>query len=350
VGGVTSLGSHKGCPYGVECVIVWRRDPIEERRMTTDMHGGSLGRTGLTRRAKTRIGVAKTYKLFINGQFPRTESGRSMAVNDRRGRTVAHLCHGSRKDLRDAVEAARGAEAKWSGMDAALRGQILYRLAEMLEARADEFVDALEITRSPSRRASRSAKSFSARDEVIASVDRIVSFAGWTDKFQQVLGHRHPVAGPYHVFSVPGPCGVTAVVAPDEPPLLGLVSLCAPALCVGATVVALASERHPLVAALLGEALATSDLPPGVINILTGFRAELLPHIANHREIRALSAANLNDEESTILRRGSAENLKRVSVRDRETPAAWYDAPSEHGPDRLEPLIDLKTIWHPSAC
>jgi len=299
----------------------------------TDMHGG-------------RIGVAKTYKLFINGQFPRTESGRSMVVNDRRGRAVAHLCHGSRKDLRDAVEAARGAEAKWSGMDAALRGQILYRLAEMLEARGDEFADALEITRRPSR----SAKSFSARDEVVASVDRIVSFAGWTDKFQQLLGHRHPVAGPYHVFSVPGPCGVTAVVAPDEPPLLGLVSLCAPALCVGATVVALASERHPLVAALLGEALATSDLPAGVINIITGFRAELLPHIANHREIRALTAANLTDEESTLLRRGSAENLKRVSVRDRETPAAWYDAPSEHAPDRLGPFIDLKTIWHPSAC
>ncbi|MCA9285122.1 MAG: aldehyde dehydrogenase family protein [Phycisphaerales bacterium] len=288
--------------------------------------------------------VLKTYKLFVNGGFPRTESGRSMPIEDARGRLVAHLCRASRKDLRDAVEAAHAALRKWSQATAYNRGQILYRMAEMLEGRADEFVDAIRCTGARPTGRSRLAP----RAEVEAAVERLVSFAGWADKHQQVLGCRNPVAGPYHVFSLPEPTGVVAVIAPDDPPLLALVSLVAAPLCAGNTVVALASERNPVPAAVLGEVMATSDLPAGAVNILTGLRAELLEHVAGHREIRAVSAAGVDKAQQRTLELGAAENLKRVHVRGAQPSDSWLDE-RETAPETIAPFVETKTIWHPSA-
>lgn len=287
-----------------------------------------------------RVPVTKTYKLFIGGGFPRTESGRSIAVRGRDGDVLAHICHASRKDLRDAVEAARGAQPRWAGASAYNRGQVLYRMAEMLEGARDDLASAITATAGGTTRA--------ARREVDASIDRLVCFAGWADKLAQVLGCRNPVTGPYHNFTLPEPSGVVAVVAPDEPPLLGLVSTIAPPLCAGNVVVAVAGDAHPLPAVLLGEVCATSDVPPGVVNILTGRRDELLEHIAGHREIIAVSAANLDDDARRTLRRGAAENVKRVHIIRREGKA-WHDADACESPWTIEPFVEHKTIWHPSA-
>jgi acyl-CoA reductase-like NAD-dependent aldehyde dehydrogenase len=329
-----------------------------------------------------RLTVAKTYKLFINGKFPRSESGRALPLLDAKGNTLAHTSHASRKDLRDAVEAARAALPGWSGATAYLRGQILYRMAEMLEGKADEFADLLRQVpiaaaatearaqaldnASPKSRtgAARAAPSVKrrttpakparpahltpaqARREVRASVDRLVCFAGWTGKYAQVLGCNNPVAGPYYNFTVPQPTGVVAAIAPDGPALLGLVSLIAPVLCAGNTVVALASEANPLPAAVLGEVCATSDLPAGVVNLLTGRRGELLEHIAAHREINAALAGGLSPDEARTLHAGAAENLKRITTL--EDPDFYNDA-ERHSPWTIEPFVELKTIWHPSA-
>jgi acyl-CoA reductase-like NAD-dependent aldehyde dehydrogenase len=288
-----------------------------------------------------RLDVTKTYKLFIDGKFPRSESGRTVAIDG-----VGHVSRASRKDLRDAVVAARKALPGWKGATAYLRGQILYRMAEMLEGRRAEF-DALlrEGTKGRSRGG---AKGKAAENEVTAAVDRLVSFAGWADKYQQVLGCNNPVAGPYYNFTVPEPVGVVGVVAPDAPALLALVSLIAPALCAGNTVVAVGGESPAalLVTAVLGEVIATSDIPPGVVNLLTGERAELAPVMASHRDIDALHAAGVSDELRGVLRAGAAENLKRVTVRD---GVDWYDADGCHSPSWIEPLVEMKTIWHPSA-
>ena len=216
----------------------------------------------------TRLPVRKTYKLYIGGSFPRSESGRTYEAE---GQNVARA---SRKDARDAVRAARGAFPKWAGMTAYNRGQILYRLAEMVEARTSEF-----------------AELASGRDEVEQTVDRIVWYAGWADKLAQVLGSSNPVAGPYFNFTVPEPTGVVAVLAPDEPPLLGLVSRVVPALTGGNAVIAVASETHPLAAIELAEAIATSDVPGGVVNLLTGHRAELAPWLAAHMDVNAIDLA-----------------------------------------------------------
>ncbi|MFG0331650.1 MAG: aldehyde dehydrogenase family protein [Phycisphaerales bacterium] len=287
-----------------------------------------------------RLAVTKTYKLYINGAFPRTESGRSMKSLDGEGKVFAHLCQASRKDLRGAVEAARKATAGWAGRDAYNRGQILYRMAEMLEGKRREFAEAIVATTG--------ASGNSAEREVDASIDRLVSFAGWADKFSQVLGCHNPVAGPYYNFTVAEPTGVVAIVAPDEPSLLGLVTLAAPVLCAGGVVVALGSERYPVATSILGEVAATSDVPSGVLNLLTGVRAELIEHIANHRDIDAVHAANLPDEQSERLRLGAAENIKRVttrSLRDEE----WYDADRCQSPYWIEPFVEMKTIWHPAG-
>lgn len=280
-----------------------------------------------------RLAVTKTYKLCIGGAFPRTESGRSTPVHDAQRGLVAHVCRASRKDLRDAVEAAAAARGKWSGSTAYLRGQVLYRLAEMLEARRDEFAEALAHP--------------DARTELDACVDRTVAFAGWADKFAQVWGGANPVAGPYHNFSVPGPVGVTGIVCPDQPALLGLLTLTLPAIVLGGTAVVLASETNPIPAAVLGEALATSDLPGGVVNILTGFRDELVPHFATHRGLDALHAAGLSPEHRAALRAGSAENLKRVTVRE-TADRQWYDEACQ-SPWWIEPFAEVRTVWHPSA-
>lgn len=301
----------------------------------------------------TRLEVSKTYKLFIDGKFPRSESGRTVAVTDPRGRVVAHVCHASRKDLRDAVSAARKTLPGWRGATAYLRGQILYRMAEMMEGKRGELAAALVVG---------GEKPAAAKREVAATIDRLVAYAGWADKFAQVLGCNNAVAGPYYNFTVPEPTGVVAVVAPDAPGLLGLVSLCAPALCAGNAVVAVvgADGGQPIAAAVLAEVFATSDLPGGVLNLLTGTRDELVPVIAGHRDIDAVLAAGVSADQARVLREGAAENVKRVKVLGHTAPGNkgarvtrgevdWFDAAACESPWWIEPVVEMKTIWHPSA-
>jgi acyl-CoA reductase-like NAD-dependent aldehyde dehydrogenase len=292
----------------------------------------------------TRLPVLKTYKLFINGAFPRSESGRSIPVHDPSGAVLAHIAWASRKDLRDAVEAARAAQPKWAALTAYNRGQILYRMAEMLEGKREEFAEAIGWQDAP-RRATRPA---AAAREVAASVDRLIAFAGWADKFSQVLGCQNAVAGPYYNFTVPEATGVVGIVAPDEHPLLALVSLLAPPLCAGNAIVAIAGDTNPLPAAILGEVLATSDVPPGIVNILTGKRAELIPHLASHREVDAIAAASRPADQSKLLQLGAAENVKRVTIFDRAAED-WFDPAVCENPWTIEPFVEMKTIWHPSA-
>lgn len=299
-------------------------------------------------RSAARLDVLKTYKLYIDGKFPRTESGRTMIIEAGKGQVFAHLCRASRKDLREAVEAARKAQSGWAGATAYLRGQILYRMAEMLEGKKRELIEAIEAVGSGASKKAKGAKHkpLDAETEVLASIDRLVCFAGWADKYSQVLGCNNPVAGPFYNFTSPEPTGVVAAIAPDEAPLLAFVSLVAPALCAGNAVVALASEANPVPAAVFAEACATGDVPGGVLNILTGFRSELVPVIAAHRDIDAIHAANLSVEETTTLKQGAAENIKRVVVRN---VPDWLDTAEAHSPWRIEPLIDFKTMWHPAS-
>lgn len=308
-----------------------------------------------------RLVVTKTHKLFINGQFPRSESGRSIAVAGADGAPVAHLCRASRKDLRDAVVAARAAQAGWAARSAYNRGQILYRISEMLEGRRGEFEQAIaDATRTSSKGArKKSAKKSSSRSsramtpmtpaqEVVATIDRLVAFAGWADKYAQVLGCNNSVNGPFYNFTVPEPTGVVGVVAPDEAPLLALVSLMLPPLCAGSSVVAMGSQIAPIPTCLLGEVCATSDVPPGVINLLTGVREELIPHFADHRDIDAIHGANLSAKESQTLRAGAAENVKRVTIR-RVEPDGWLEPEQCESPWWIERFVEMKTIWHPAA-
>jgi acyl-CoA reductase-like NAD-dependent aldehyde dehydrogenase len=260
-----------------------------------------------------RLPVKKTYKLFIGGAFPRSESGRTYEAE---GQNVARA---SRKDVRDAVRAARTAFPKWAGMTAYNRGQVLYRLAEMIETRSAEFADLS-----------------SGREEVERTVDRVVWYAGWADKLAQVLGSSNPVAGPYFNFTVPEPTGVVAVLAPDEPPLLGLVSRVVPALTGGNTVVAVASETHPLAAVELAEALATSDVPGGAVNLLTGHVDELAPWLASHMDVNAIDLTGA-DGASADLERAAADNVKRVVHGQPDTQSPW----------EIASFLELKTVWHP---
>ncbi|TVQ57107.1 MAG: aldehyde dehydrogenase family protein [Phycisphaerales bacterium] len=297
----------------------------------------------------TRLEVTKTYKLFIGGKFPRTESGRSLKIESAEGEVLAHLCHASRKDLRDAVEAAAKAQPGWGGATPYNRGQVLYRMAEMMEGKREEFAEAILATSKSRARPKRlAATRRGALNEVDATIDRLVCFGGWADKYAQVLGCNNPVAGPHYNFTVPEPTGIVGVVAPDEPPLLGLISLIAPPLCAGNAVIAISSDLHPLPAAILGEVCATSDVPAGVVNILTGQRNELLEHLANHREVNAISAANLSRQAKATLELGAAENVKRVRV-DTIREEEWLDEDVCHSPWRIEPFVEMKTIWHPSA-
>ncbi len=284
--------------------------------------------------------MIKTHKLFVGGAFPRSESGRSRPVEDAGGAVVAHVCRASRKDLRDAVRAARGAQPGWADRSAYNRGQILYRMAEMLEGQASVFADALVRTAGASQRA--------AAREVSASVDRLVAFSGWADKFQSILGGQAPVAGPYHVFTLPEATGVCVVVCPDLPSLLGLVTLVAPPLCAGNAVVAIGSSAHPLPTSLLGEGIAASDVPPGALNLLTGDAAELAEHVAGHRDVDAVHAADLDADLARTLRRGAAEDVKRVTIRDLGAVDVWHDPGACHHPWWIEPFVEMKTIWHPA--
>jgi acyl-CoA reductase-like NAD-dependent aldehyde dehydrogenase len=258
----------------------------------------------------TRMPVTKTYKLYVGGAFPRSESGRTYEAE---GHNIAQA---SRKDLRDAVRVARGATGKWAGMTAYNRGQVLYRVAEMLEARGAELADLC-----------------GGRDELDRAVDRVVWYAGWTDKLAQVLGGANPVAGPYFNFTMPEPTGVVGILAPGEPALLGLVTRLAPVLAGGNVAVVVASEAHPRAAIELAEVLATSDVPAGVVNILTGRRDELAPHLASHLDIDALDL----DRGDAELERAAAENVKRVVL-------GRGDAQS---PYEISSFLELKTVWHP---
>ena len=289
-----------------------------------------------------RLPVTKTHKLYINGAFPRSESGRSIDVTDAGGKNVAHACLASRKDLRDAVRAAGAAQGAWSARSAYNRGQILYRMGEMLEGKRAEMVEAITLT----GRASED----DARREVDASVDRLVALAGWTDKFAQVLGCGNPVAGPYYAFTTPEPTGVVACVAPDDAslPLLPLVSLMGVALCAGNAVVGVGPVSNPLPTSVLGEVVHTSDVPPGAINLLTGTLDELATWIAEHRAIEAVHAAGLDEAHAKTLRGGASENVKRVRTRA-VARDQWFDHEAQHSPWLIEPFVEMKTIWHPSG-
>ncbi|MFC9976252.1 aldehyde dehydrogenase family protein [Spirillospora sp. NPDC127200] len=278
-----------------------------------------------------RLAVRKTYKLFIGGAFPRSESGRSYVVNDAKGRFLANASQASRKDARDAVVAARKAFGGWSGRTPYNRGQILYRVAEVLEGRREQFTAEL--------RAAGLAKG-AATAEVDEAIDRWVWYAGWADKIGAVAGSANPVAGPFFNFSTPEPTGVVAVIAPDSP-LLGLVSVVAPAIVSGNTAVVVASEPAPLTAITLAEVLATSDLPGGVVNVLTGRRAELAPWLASHMDVNAIDLAGVAPEAVKPLAEKAADNLKRV------LPPDGSDWSAEPGTRRMTAFLETKTVWHP---
>ena len=283
-----------------------------------------------------RLAVRKTYKLYIGGAFPRSESGRSFAVTGAGGGFLANAALASRKDARDAVVAARKAFPGWSGATAYNRGQVLYRVAEVLEGRRAQFADEVRLAVGGSHK--------SAFAEVDAAVDRWVWYAGWADKLAQVRGGANPVAGPYFNFSLPEPTGVVAVLAPQDSPLLGLVSVLAPAIVSGNAVVVVASEKYPLPAVTLAEVLATSDVPGGVVNLLTGRAAEIAPWLASHMDVNAIDLAGALDAPGALaddLAVAAAENLKRV-VR---LPVSDWTA--EPGLDRMIATLETKTVWHP---
>lgn len=282
-----------------------------------------------------RLEVLKTYKLYIGGAMPRSESGRSEVITSAAGQVLAHSSKASRKDLREAVGAARKALGGWSGATAYNRGQILYRMAEMLEARKREFIALLD---EGAGGAGDSTK------EVVASVERLVAYAGWADKYSQVLGCQNPVAGPFWNITVPEPTGVIGVVCPASQPLLALVSLVAPVIVSGNTCVAISPAYAPVVSSL-GEVCATSDLPGGVINLLTGSLDELVPVLAKHRDVDGVHAGAIDAEYAKTLREGSADNLKRVTLRSESVNFADHEACAT--PWWIERFVEFKTVWHP---
>ena len=269
--------------------------------------------------ANGRVDVRKTYKLFIGGEFVRSESGRAYRFDG-----GVNVPRGSRKDLRDAVRSARGAVSGWAGRTAMNRGQILYRAAEMLDGRRVQFVELLGSSRA-------------ANKEVDDAVEALVWYAGWTDKLAQVIGGTNPVSGPYFNFTIPEPTGVVGIVAPESPALAGLVRRMAPALCGGNAVVVLAPEKDPLPALTLAEVLATSDLPAGVANVLSGFRHELLPWLAAHMDVNAIDVAGCTPDEVTEVEKAAADNVKRVV----KHPAG------ELSPYLITAFMEMKTVWHP---
>ncbi|MGZ8647359.1 MAG: aldehyde dehydrogenase family protein [Solirubrobacteraceae bacterium] len=277
-----------------------------------------------------RLPVAKTYKLYVGGAFARSESGRHVAATDHDGNHVANVPRATRKDVRDAVRAARGAVAGWQGRTAYNRGQILYRFAETLESRADELATETARLRGITARA--------ARTEIDAAVDHAVHYAGWTDKLHAVLGAVNPVAAPHFNFTMPEPTGIVGVIAPDEPDVLGLVAEILPPLAAGNVVVAIVSERWPLLPLHVGEALGVADVPAGVVNLLSGLRAELVKPLAGHRDVDALLDTT-GDPEVVRL---AADSVTRVSRRE---PGDYLEIGDSL--TRIEPFVELKTAWHP---
>ncbi len=277
---------------------------------------------------KVRIDVKKTYKLFINGQFPRSESGRVYEVKDSKGKFLANPAQGSRKDLRECVVAARGAFSGWSSATAFNRGQILYRVAEIMEGRSDQFVAELI--------AQEGISASAAKVQVATAIDTWVWYAGWTDKISAISGATNPVAGPYYNFTIPEALGVVAVFADGRPSLLNLVAGLAPVIASGNTAILIASEKYPLSAITLAEALATSDLSAGVVNILTGKAGELLSWVGSHMDIDGVDASGLGKKQLSELKVAGAENLKRIHSFDEIT-----------SPLRITSFMESKTVWHP---
>jgi acyl-CoA reductase-like NAD-dependent aldehyde dehydrogenase len=284
-----------------------------------------------------RLAVRKTYKLYIGGKFPRSESGRSYPVRDGKGALLALAARGSRKDARDAVVAARGALGGWSGATAYNRGQVLYRVAEMLEGRSAQFAAEVSAAEGVSAKA--------ARAQVSAAVDRWVWYAGWPDKVSQVAGAPNQVAAPFLNVSTPEPTGVVAIVAPPASSLLGLVSVIAPVIATGNTAVVVASQDRPLPAITLAEVLATSDLPGGVVNLLTGDPAEMAPVLAGHMDVDAIDVTGAGDA-ATELERLAAGNLKRVLRPRSDAEPDWAQQP---GTERMLAFLEIKTVWHPAG-
>ena len=283
-----------------------------------------------------RLPITKTPKCYVGGAFIRSESGRVTALHDSHGDFCANIPQCTRKDLRNAVEAAAKAGPGWAKRSGYNRGQILYRLAEMIEARGSEMAEAIALG---------GASDTAATKEVSASIERLIHYAGWADKFAQVLGSVNPVSSPHFNFTVTEPIGIIGVIAPDDAPLLALVSLIAPAITGGNSVVALASQARPYPAIVLGEMLATSDLPGGVVNILTGQRSEMLPTFATHEHLRALSGV-ANADERKQLRLGAAESVRRTRLQKSEDAPDWF-ADSAQGVHEIRELIEFKTTWHP---
>ncbi len=292
--------------------------------------------------ATDRLPVLKTYKLYIGGQFPRTESGRSYLVSSADGDPLANACRASRKDLRDAVRVARAASGPWAARTAMNRGQILYRVAELMEGRFDQFTGEVAVAEGIDAK--------QAREVVGRAIDRWVWYAGWSDKIAQVLGSSNPVGAPYFNFTIPEPTGVVGVVAPERSSLLGLVSRLAPVLAGGNVAVVLASETRPLPLITLSEVLATSDVPGGVVNILTGHRSELVPVLAAHVDVDGVDGWGIPDDLRVAAEEAAADSVKRLSRRPKGVTDArfdWLDDRATERPEWIAAFLEMKTVWHP---
>ncbi|MEW6773181.1 MAG: aldehyde dehydrogenase family protein [Bacteroidota bacterium] len=283
----------------------------------------------------TRINVLKTYKLFINGQFPRTESGRYYTVNNKKGKVIANVCRASRKDFRNAVVAARAAQPSWASKSALNRSQIIYRMAEVLEGRKHQIIEELVMQDIDNKKGEK---------EVITAIDRIIHYAGWVDKFAQIYSTVNPVASSHFNFSLPEPTGVVSIVAPEEPSFLGLVSVILPVILSGNTCVVLASEKYPLNAITFAEILATSDIPAGVINILTGLESEVLEHFANHMDVNAIVYARNSSESIRKIQELAPLNVKRVILWNKKD---WWNYLESENPYLILDTCEIKTTWHP---
>ena len=281
-----------------------------------------------------RIPVAKTYKIYIDGKFPRTESGRYFTLEDKKGAIIANMCQGSRKDFRNAVVAARKAQAGWAKSSAFLRGQIVYRIAEMLEGRRDQFIAELVL---------QGISSAAAQKEVDASIDRLIYYAGWADKYQQIFSAVNPVSSSHFNFSVLEPTGVVSILAPEDSGLLGLISNIAPAIVGGNTCIVLASSSKPLCAVSFAEVLHASDVPAGVVNILTGFRDELSGQFASHMDVNAVVYCDGDKKVAKAVQEAAADNIKRVIGR---TKTKWSD-PAAQNAYLIRDTQEVKTTWHP---
>jgi acyl-CoA reductase-like NAD-dependent aldehyde dehydrogenase len=282
----------------------------------------------------SRLEIQKTYKLYIGGKFPRTESGRYYPVKNSKGKLVANMCLATRKDFRNAVVVARKAQSSWEKVTSLNKGQILYRIAEMLEGRKDQFIDELVLQGETLK---------NAKAEVNASIDRLIYYAGWSDKFQQIFSSVNPVVSPHFNFSNPEPTGVVSIIAPEKQALLGLVSVLAPAIVGGNTVILLASETKPLTAISFAEVLNSSDVPGGVVNILTGKKDEIVSHMASHMDVNAIVYCGKDEKQIKLINELASNNVKRTVFYENSD----WTKPDSESPYFIEKLQEIKTTWHP---